>query len=188
MIGFFPDPYPDEILYSACARYSRWVKYPNKQSSLIEILGKRGLSAIVDFPSRLNYFVSILPPGNRYSVESLINKNTLLPFYEPFLPSHRAELVRKEMKDNSKDNQLRSRVATTVKQVRMPEYLRFCPICIVEDRKECGETYWHRLHQLPGILVCPVHYCFLENSSTKWERGIGKPFLLCRRIHFSKKA
>lgn len=80
------------------------------------------------------------------------------------------------MKDSSKDNQLRSRLGTTVKQIKMPEHLRFCPICVENDRKEYNETYWHRLCQLPGILVCPFHSCFLENSSVKWERGIGSHF------------
>jgi hypothetical protein len=176
MIGFFPDPYPDELLYSACARYAERVKYRNKQSHISELLGNRGLSAMVDFPNRLDYFVSILPPGNFYSVERIISENTLLPFYEPFLPSDRAELVRQEMKDDSKDNHLRSRAATTVKQVKMPEHLRFCPLCVEDDKNEYGETYWHRLHQLPGVLVCPKHACFLEDSSLEWKRGIGNHF------------
>lgn len=187
MIGFFPDPYPDELLYSACARYSERVKYRNKQSHLSELLGKRGLSAVVDFPSRLNYFISILPPGNHYSVEGIINENTLLPFYEPFLPSDRAELVRKEMKDDSKDNHLRSRAATTVKQVKMPDYLRFCPLCVENNRSEYGESYWHRLHQLPGVIVCPEHSCFLENSSLEWKRGIGSHFYSAEDYILRKK-
>lgn len=173
MIGFFPELYEDELLYSACARYAERVKYPNKQSALIEILGKRGLSATVDFPTRLDYFVSIFPPGSQHTAEQLIDENTLLPFYEPFLPSSRAELVRQEMKDNTKDNNLRSRIGTTIRQVQMPDCLRFCPLCVEEDKKRYEETYWHRLHQLPGILICHIHRCFLENSSVQWKRGIG---------------
>ncbi|HEX8377847.1 MAG TPA: hypothetical protein VF602_08505 [Pedobacter sp.] len=53
MIGFFPDPYPDELLYSACARYSERVKYVNKQFIMEDMFGRRGLSAIVDFPLRI---------------------------------------------------------------------------------------------------------------------------------------
>jgi hypothetical protein len=187
MIGFFPDPYPDELLYSACARYAERVKYPTTQSSLTVLLGGRGLSAIVDLPGRLDYFVSILPSGNRYSAEGIINQNTLLPFYEPFLPSDRAKLIRHEMKDSSKDNNIRSRAGTTIKQVKMPEYLRFCPLCVENDKKEYGETYWHRLHQLPGVLVCPEHLYFLENSSLEWKRGIGSRFYSAEDYTFQTK-
>lgn len=187
MIGFFPDPYPDELLYSVCARYSERVNYPNKQSHLIELLGHRGLSAIVDFPNRLNYLISILPSGNHYSVEEIINQNTLFPFYEPFLPCDRAKLIRREMGEDSKDNLLRARIGTTVKQVKMPEYLRFCPYCVEADRKEYGETYWHRLHQLPGVLVCLIHLCFLENSFLEWKRGIGQQFFSAEKYVLRRK-
>jgi len=30
MIGFFPDPFTDELLYSVCARYSDYMRYPSK--------------------------------------------------------------------------------------------------------------------------------------------------------------
>jgi hypothetical protein len=86
MIGFFPDPYPDELLYSACARYANRTKYLNKHSVIIELFGKRGLSAIMDFPTRLEYFISILPEGHNYSVEQLINENTILPYRSTFSP------------------------------------------------------------------------------------------------------
>lgn len=187
MIGFFPDPYPDELLYSACARYSKRIKYPNKQFHAAELLGYHSLSAIVDFPNRLNYLISILPPGNLYSVEEFINQNTLFPFYEPFLPNERAKLIRQEMEEDTKGNTLRARMATTIKQVKMPDYLRFCPRCVEEDRNEYGEAYWHRLHQLPGVLVCPNHFCFLENSSLQWTRGIGYQFFSAEDYILRKK-
>src|SRR4029077_2114724 len=30
-----------------------------------------------------------------------------------------------------------------------------------------GESYWHRLHQVPGFEICPLHAAFIENSSIK---------------------
>jgi len=35
--------------------------------------------------------------------------------------------------------------------------LRFCRICAQEEYFTTGQPYWHRVHQLPGVLVCPVH-------------------------------
>lgn len=29
--------------------------------------------------------------------------------------------------------------------------------------------YWHRIHQIPGIEICPIHAVFLENSSATWR-------------------
>lgn len=176
MLGFFTDPFPDELLYSVCARYAKRTAYLNKQSVISELFGKRGLAAIVDFPTRLNHLISVLPRNHNYSAEQFINKNSLLPYFQPFLPSKRAELARAEMKEDGVPNRIRSRLGTRVKQIKNPSYLRFCPNCVFEDRKAFGETYWHRIHQLPGILVCPDHQCFLEESSVRLGRMSSKFF------------
>lgn len=38
-------------------------------------------------------------------------------------------------------------------------------MCATEDRRRFGECYWHRVHQVPGVEVCPIHEVSLENSS-----------------------
>lgn len=182
MLGFFPDPYPDELLYSACARYSDRVNYRGKINSLIEILGKTG-SAVLDFPSRIDYIISILPSGNNYSAEKIISENTLLPFYEPFLPCNRAKLARHQMKNYS----LGSISNIITKPNKSLEYLRYCPICVLEDKKDYGETYWHRNHQLPGILVCSIHSCFLENSLVEWGKQNNRIHFLSAEKHLRPK-
>lgn len=174
MIGFFPDPYPDELLYSACARYTERVKYINKQSVKEEIFGGTVSSSIVDFPTRLQSLLEALADNN-YSVEEFINKNTLLPFFEPFLPESRAQIVRREMAFSDTNN-IAARLGIRVKQILSPDYLRFCPLCAENDRQVYGETYWHRIHQLTGILVCPKHLCFLENSLLRWGRKSSASF------------
>lgn len=135
MIGFFPDPYPDELLYSACARYAKRTSYLNKQSVMVDLFGNRALSAIVDFPTRLQYFISVLPESHNYSVEKLIDENTLLPFHQPFMPIERAKIVRDEMKHEG-NNRLQTRLGVRIKQIEYPEYLRYCPECINEDREK----------------------------------------------------
>lgn len=168
MIGFFPDPYPDELFYSACARYAQRLKYPNKQSVITELFGRRGLSAIVDFPTRLDHFLSVVP-SNKYTADEIINENTLFPFYEPFITNERAMIIRDEMK-SIKENHLQARLAGNINQITLPKSLRFCTECVEEDRLEFGETYWHRIHQLAGVLICSKHRCFLQDSSVTWDR------------------
>ncbi len=168
MIGFFPTPYPDELLYSACARYGRRADYPNKKRTIKELFGSKTFSASVDFPTRLEDFLSSFPPNN-FTTDGFINRNTLLPFHEPFVSIERARQLRSEMKF-AKENHMRMRLALNIPQVRFPEYLRFCPLCVASDRKDFGETYWHRIHQPAGILVCVEHRCFLQNSLISLER------------------
>jgi hypothetical protein len=62
---------------------------------------------------------------------------------------------------------LHRRTGLMVSRIRTPKRFRFCPVCVTNDRKNVGETYWHRLHQLPSILVCPRHNVFLEDSQVR---------------------
>lgn len=67
MLGFFPDPYPDELLYSACARYMDRLKYPNQRTGIQELFGAAQTPAIVDFPNRLDNLIKSLPPFHQYT-------------------------------------------------------------------------------------------------------------------------
>lgn len=171
MIGCFPDPYPDELLYSTCARLQDRMLYPNKETINAELFGSRGLSAIIALPSHLEYLVSHLPPTTTYTVDEIIDNHTLLPYYTPFLPAERVKRLREEM-SRPKGSSIHSMSGIAPCNMRALDWLRFCPLCALDDRKQFGECYWHRLHQIPGILVCPTHHTFLENSSARARNRI----------------
>lgn len=42
-------------------------------------------------------------------------------------------------------------------------------MCLIEDTQKYGEPYWHRMHQIPGVLVCPTHGFVLLDSSIAVE-------------------
>ena len=39
--------------------------------------------------------------------------------------------------------------------------LKYCPACANEDKKRVGLYYWHRIHQIPDLQLCPDHECHL---------------------------
>ena len=45
-----------------------------------------------------------------------------------------------------------------------PKFLRYCPYCVRDDMDVYGETYWHRVHQLPAMLYCTKHNVRLRDS------------------------
>jgi Tn7-like transposition protein D/TniQ len=171
MITCFPDPYPDELLFSVCARFSNMMSFPNKRTAVKELFGSKSASAAVDLPNGIGYLISNLPSPHRYTVDSLIDKNTLFPFYAPFIPSDRAQTILSEMYA-SKKNRVRIRLGSNVVRIQ-PSNLKFCPECVLNDRRYFGETYWHRLHQTPGVEVCPLHLVFLELSTAPWRISWG---------------
>src|SRR6266851_9613571 len=42
---------------------------------------------------------------------------------------------------------------------------RYCLIHAAQDRADprIGQAYWHRVHQSPGVRLCPDHLVFLES-------------------------
>lgn len=175
MIGFFPDPYPDELLYSVCARYHQRTKNHTKASTSRDLLGSDRANLAVDLPGHLEHLVSGFPPGNHYSVERLIDENTLLPLYAPFLPLKRVTQLQSAMSNSKQANAIHALLGILPSKIRL-KYFRFCTMCVKEDRQRYGETYWHRLHQIPGAMACFTHGVWLEQSSLN---------LLQLRIHNS---
>lgn len=161
MLGYFPEPYPDELFYSLCSRFQERMQYSSSKALLEEFFGTITVGPVVDFPTHLEYFVSILPPGNSYTVDSLIDDHTLLPFYGAFLEAGQLADVRSKMCQQVKGG-IYPRSWAIARPVSLPHSLRFCPVCSQQDREEKGEFYWHRLHQVPGVEVCPTHYTWLE--------------------------
>jgi hypothetical protein len=172
MIGYFPEPYPDELFYSLCARFGERMRYPHKSMVMRELLGAEGTVAVVDFPSRLGFFTEALPPGHPLkAVERLVAAHTLLPFYGPFQPIERLKRIREEML-GSPGTALYARTGLHMSHVQPPAWLRFCPVCVEQDREQFGECYWHRVHQLPGVEVCPVHEVALDLSGVRTSNSL----------------
>ena len=163
MLEYCPDPYPGELLYSVWARFSDQVQYPNRRDVLQELFGNSSYQALVDWTCSLGYLVDQLPAGHCHTVDELINGHTLFPAYAPFLSSERRHLLRDQMITGN-GKALSARLGMMTSHIPNNKWLRYCPACVTSDRDQYGETYWHRLHQAPGVLVCPIHATFLEDS------------------------
>ena len=162
MLGSFPTPYPDELLYSVVARYHILRGNKSFRQTHEELFETVDLQADkIVLPNNLNFLVSQLPQGSQLTVESLIKRNTLYPFFRNFLTP---------IEIYSFKNLLRSKSSTSISQAakisdkERNRVLKFCPQCYAEEEQYYGEAYWHRQHQIPGILVCLKHKVPLLNS------------------------
>jgi hypothetical protein len=166
MIGFFPVPYPDEILYSVFARYHSRSGHKSLAATTENLFGHNASRIVIDLPNKLGFLANQLPEGNAFTAERLIDQTTLFSFYAPFLPPDRAKELRKNMIERSPGGAIHGRLGILTSNIEV-EFLRYCSVCTEENFSLYGEPYWHRTHQLPGILVCPHHSVFLENSTVK---------------------
>jgi hypothetical protein len=131
-----------------------------------ELFGDEAAIATVGLPSNLATLVSALPPGSPYTVKRLIENHTLFPFFAPFLASQQVQQLWADM-EGERGSAIHMRSGVMASTVQPPEWLRFCPLCAEQDKQRFGEFYWHRLHQLPGVEVCPEHQVRILNSQIR---------------------
>jgi len=162
MIGWFPVPYPDETFDSICYRYAERVKYPHKKGMGIDLFGSRIVAVAVDVPRNLTQLIQRLLPGYTMTAASIFEDHSFLPYYRPFLRQETYDAVIAQAMGEIGETNILGALSKFRKHT--PVYLRYCPECVLKDRQQYGETYWHRQHQLPGVQVCPQHAVWLENT------------------------
>jgi hypothetical protein len=168
MLLFFPDPYPEELLYSVCARYQDRRGFQNKQRICLELFGVMNSKISVGLPNRIERLLAVLPTQN-YKLDQFIEGHTLFPLYTAFVSPDRSNVTRKYMA--SEGNRVTVSAGAGRRHPVASNHLRFCIACAEKDLRSPGERYWHRIHQVHGVEVCPIHSLFLENSSTQSRKN-----------------
>lgn len=157
----FPEIYPDELVYSWLARYVVYSGYPMDSRLSLELFEKK----INGMPK---YFIGQFKSGmqeiieKQYSINDLIFNHTMYPAYVHFMPLEKKKDFLRCLKNNN--GGLANLLPITSKNGNKT-YMQYCPLCVKEDRQKYGETYWHRIHQIPHVQYCLKHGCLLQDSS-----------------------
>lgn len=156
MLRFFPASFFDETLYSRMARYHRLTGRKDDRASLHELIGVHTHVISSELPSQLAALVARLPPEANYSAEKVIHENTPFGYFTAFVNADRRAAVKVAMSGASVSG-LKMFLGLTASRLGGKNYLRYCPHCNEADLVTYGQAYWHRVHQLPGVWVCPIH-------------------------------
>lgn len=156
---YFPEIYPDELVYSWFGRFAVHSGYINSQ--LLQFLYcKRSDTPIKEFIGNLNTEARECI-DNAYPLRELVLKHTMYPQYARFIPlEKRKEALYKLCYENCDMHHLFAVLPRCEKE----QYLKYCPVCAIEDREKYAETYWHRKHQIRNMGICPKHKCKLMDS------------------------
>lgn len=166
MLIFFPTPYPDELLYSVCARYHVRSGNISYKRTLDDIFENRGLTASVFLPSGIGSLVKSINNAGTFNEQKVIYKHTMFLFFTAFHSEEKSQQIYQSMcSDDGKSIYVRAGINAS--GVSQNKNLRFCPECMKEDKEKYGEHYWHRSHQIPGIHCCLKHLSPLYNSAVR---------------------
>jgi hypothetical protein len=182
VLGFFPRPGEDELLYSVIARYGAMTGNGVGGQLIQDFFGTAVGIAAVDLPRHIDSLVARIPPGSAWGRDRLIDRHTLFPYQLRFAPAGVAAAVRGYMAGSGGKRPARLGVMSAAFPAR--ERLMVCPACAREDAAESGIATWRRVHQLPGVLVCPKHGGPLHESGVARldRRGRGALIPLTREV------
>ena len=159
MITYLPPVYPDELVYSWFCRYYVHSGSLTHKMALNDLFCKRSDSLSKEFIGNLN------PEAREriekvMSMEDVVLKHTMFPQYARFSIG-KEQILNTLINNGAVDVH---NVFTVLPRENDDRFLKYCPLCVKEDRARYGETYWHRAHQIRGMKVCAKHRCVLYPS------------------------
>ncbi|WP_225340343.1 TnsD family Tn7-like transposition protein [Lysinibacillus capsici] len=153
MLTFFTDPYPNELLYSAIARYHFYSGNIDFKDTLEEVFSSRTVTSNLEIGTRIYDFVKNI--GGNYSVELILGNYTIYPYYSPFLTEERQIQIINLSSGNG--NGIYNALGMTAGSICKKDGIYYCSLCAKEDINFWGEPFIHREHQLQGIDYCGYH-------------------------------
>lgn len=154
-LTFIPQSFPDQTLFSWIWMYHRMSGNASISYSAQQLLGATSGKFHFHIPSHLDR-LCLVTEGLLGSPEQVIQNMTVLPAYLWFrTDSLKISIIEKVRSPNV------AGVSQTLRLWDQRDYgaipARCCPCCISADRVNYGMAYWHRKHQLPGVVVCTTH-------------------------------
>ncbi|MED1490711.1 hypothetical protein [Bacillus smithii] len=121
MLPFFTNPYPDELLYSAIARYHFYSGNLDCKDTLEELLGSSFVLPSVEIGSHFSILARKLGP--HYTIVGLFANHTIYSYYAMFLSEERPEnsfmhpeIVQTEKSGEAKKYTLHSKSGNGIQQ------------------------------------------------------------------------
>lgn len=169
MIAYMPTIYPDELVYSWFCRYYVHSGCFSHKEALQELYCKKSDYLSKEFIGNLNP-EAIGQIEKIFPLDELVLYHTMYPQYARFVPLDQKKVALFRLAHDSCDAH---RLFPVLPRNDGEQYLRFCPLCVNDDRETYGETYWHRKHQIRNMRICTKHKCRLMESSVpaKSEQG-----------------
>ena len=101
-------------------------------------------------------------------MEDLVLNHTMFPQYARFLPLEEKKKAIYHLGYKFCDPH---HLFAILPRTQNDLNLKYCPICVQEDRKLYGETYWHRKHQIRNMQTCYKHWTIQESVESKIFAG-----------------
>lgn len=172
MLQYFPTPYPDELWYSVLCRYHIRSGNPNSAVTFRELFGKDHAALGSFLPNGLIFDIASQLPEGTLDIEDIALNHTLFKYVFRFQSLENKNSILEMTKHKKIDFPVK------ISKPYESMELKSCPLCMQEDLKQYGETYWHLKHQIPYVTTCQKHKCRLVIRQREYKNELNNNFIL----------
>lgn len=174
-LSFVPPLLPNQTIYSWCAVFHERSGNSSVVESRLQLCGSTRGRWNFHIPSHLDA-LSASTQLLLGTPEEIVRAATTLSYYTKFRTANVVEAILKQVRGSSVRGLARSLgMDKSGNNVHPPR--RSCHECIMEDESKYGFAYWHRDHQLPGVIVCQHHGTELLSIPYCYESKLWDTFL-----------
>jgi len=166
--SILPAPFGDETLASVVVRLGRINGFANWVDAMPTVFPGFHGSSLINAPINLPAFCS-QARGAYGEPETVIRRMTLLDWLAALgwiSPEYRGDLATGRDRANVKQLSFLSDGVP-----------RYCPECRSRELNTLGVAYWHRIHQIPIVLLCPEHRVPLCDAPASARKATCSPSL-----------
>ncbi|ELV8578266.1 TnsD family transposase [Vibrio vulnificus] len=169
----FLKPIEGECVYGLVARHHAASALRSLREKNRQLLSRSDVRINPQLPCMITRISDVL----NIESEQLLMDGTAYPIVISTLANDedRTKLRNAMLSDSGTQIATLSRSASS--QLHFNHVLKYCPQCSETDRKKFGHGVWYIMHQLHGVLICPIHRCWLINTPLDAE-GINRRFEL----------
>jgi hypothetical protein len=168
---FFAASLPDETIQSRVARHHVLSGNRTEADTFLDLFDSAPFALEQIVPPGLARLAARLSDDQGPALEMLLEQNTLLPLFAPFL-GESSDAQSASLPGEAALSGLPRRV------VGMHGEAQLCTACVLEDVRDHGMAYWRRAHHVPGVSVCWKHRMTLMSSCP----GCRRPFQFHNRL------
>lgn len=186
MLSYFPNLYPDELLYSGFARYHDHSGNISSKQTTKELFGNMSSVAVVDFPNNLAVFYKSIAHFNPPNINDLVTNHTMYNYYTAFQSDEMKSRAFDYITNGGKPGAIHMFLGIAASTIKNWHYLRFCSSCVQQDKERYGEAYWHMSHQLPKVFYCHLHQELLHDSTIEFRNPHKHEFVSAEKAQLSQ--
>lgn len=133
--------------------------YPHIRIAQNYLWGNDNLQINTPFPSLIPWITE----NSGVESELLLENHTSLNYFKPFLGESKYTKVKQALITGDVEL-VQKWLGITSNRISEGLRLYYCPECAKEDINKYGVAYWHRKHQLYGLITCPTHAQLLQGQ------------------------